>query len=129
MIQDEPVLECNWDVLLNFVNSPDEIRRAKRLNKYVSDINYPLTRSFLNNHYDSTGHDKRSFSYDCAASMYSYYLMFYGYKVGSGSGALPASKGGQGVSFGTNPFFGLFNLDSPWLWILIALGIVIAVKK
>lgn len=135
MIKDE-ILECDWNKTLSVYNSETERNRVKRFNANLIMAQYPLTRDYLNNYFNENKFsfsDYKSFIYDCSASMYSYFVMTFGYKPGSdgtGKKILPgASPGGKGVSFGFNPFFGLFNIDNPMLWILLILAGIIIIKK
>lgn len=128
-------LECRFPVLLNFVNSSVEISRVTRLNKNISRALYPLTENFLKNYYSSTNYSnlKKTFKNgNCAADVYSYFVMSYGFVNGTGS-----NSGASGAnSSGLNPF-GLVNADLgfnlgglSWLWWL-AIGFVVykVVKK
>lgn len=130
----DPILECNWNNTLNTYNSIQERNRVRQINPNLISANYPLTREFLNNYFNTnkfsfSGYS--SFIYDCAASMYSFFIMTFGFKQSGnqGGGALPAVPGGGGISFGFNPFFGLFDISNPLLWILLALGVVVLIKK
>jgi len=131
----DPVLECNWNTVLPVYNSSDERNRVKKFNPNLIMASYPLTREYLNNHFSNNKYgfsNYSSFIYDCAASMYSFFIMTYGYAPGTGgtiNKAIPAVPGGQGISYGFNPFFGLFDIDNPMLWILLALAGIIIVKK
>lgn len=131
----DPVLECNWNNTLPVYNSTEEKNRVRRINPNLSKAVYPLTREFLNNYFSTNKfsfNNYSSFIYDCSASMYSFFVMTYGYEQSghsSGGNALPAVPGGGGISFGFNPLFGLIDVDSPIFWILlIAVGIIV-VKK
>lgn len=131
----DPVLECNWNNVLNIYNSSDERNRIKKINPNLIVASYPLTREYLNNYFNNNKFnfsDYSSFIYDCAASMYSFFIMTYGYKPGTGGTvgkALPAQPGGQGISFGFNPFFGLFDVGNPMLWILLGIAAIVIVKN
>lgn len=129
-------LECDWNIVLPIYNSSEEINRVKKINPNLRNALYPLTRNYLNTYFNNSKFDfsnYESFIPDCATSMYSFFVMTFGYVPGTGGNkgvrALPAVPGGQGISFGTNPFFGLFDLNSPILWILLAIVGVIAIKK
>ena len=135
-LNDNPNLECSWSVLMPFINSSSERNRAIGINPNIRVAPYPLTSTYLNNYFDNNVFDLQSFSEtfyrDCAASMYSYFLMTFGYSPGTGGNngkPLPARPGGQGISFGLNPFFGLFDLDNPLLWILLIAAGAVVVKK
>ena len=135
-LKENPSLECEWSILLPFINSSGERSRAISINSNINVAPYPLTRSFLNTYFDNNKFNmanyQTTFFRDCAASMYSYFLMTFGFSPGTGGGGgkpLPAKPGGQGISFGVNPFFGLFDLDSPALWLLLLLGGAIVVRK
>jgi hypothetical protein len=134
MIND-PQLECNWNVVLSVYNSDTERNRVKQINPNLNVSVYPLTRDYLNNHFQNNKFgfsNYSSFVYDCAASMYSFFVMTYGYVPGTGgtiTKAIPAVPGGQGISFGFNPFFGLIDISNPMFWILLALGLIILIKK
>ena len=131
----EPILECNWNNALPVYNSSAERNRVRKINPNLFAAGYPLTREYLNQYFDEnkfsfSGYS--SFVKDCAASMYSFFIMTYGYKQSGTTGggqALPAVPGGGGISFGFNPFFGLFDIDNPLLWILLAIGVVVLIKK
>jgi hypothetical protein len=131
----DPVLECSWEVTLPVYNSWEERDRVKKINPRLINAPYPLTRDFLNSYFDNTKFNfsgYSSFIRDCSASMYSYFVMSFGYTPGTttgGSGALPAIPGGAGISYGLNKFFGLFDLNSPILWILILIIGGVAIKK
>lgn len=131
----DPVLECDWNILLPIINSTDERNRVKRINPNLVSASYPLTRDYLNSYFNNNKFsfsDYKSFVYDCSASMYSFFVMTFGYVPGTGGSRnlpLPAQPGGQGVSFGFNPFFGLFDVDSPILWILLILAGALVIKK
>lgn len=132
-LKENPVLECDWNKLLPIYNSDQEKNRVKRINPNLRVANYPLTREMLNNHYNQNKFNfSGSFIYDCGASMYSFFVMTFGYVPGTGGSKnfpVPAVPGGQGVSFGFNPFFGLFDIDNPTLWILLILVGAVVVKK
>lgn len=135
-LKDEYSLECNWDIVLPVYNSINEKNRVIKINPNLKIANYPLTRNYLNEYFKThkfNFSNYSSFIYDCAASMYSFFIMTYGYKAATGGNtgnqALPAVPGGQGISFGFNPFFGVINLDSPILWILLAVAGVLIFKK
>ena len=131
----DPVLECNWTTVLPVYNSAIEKNRVKKINPNLVMASYPLTREFLNNHFNENKFgfsNYSSFIPDCAASMYSFFIMTFGYAPGTGgtiNKAIPAVPGGQGISYGFNPFFGLFDINNPILWILLAAVGIIAVKK
>jgi hypothetical protein len=131
----DPILECNWDVTLPVYNSIEERNRVKKINPNLWSASYPLTRTFLNDYFNKNKFSFSSYSsfvYDCAASMYSFFLMTYGYNQSGnqgGASALPAVPGGGGISYGFNPFFGLFDIDNPLLWILLAIGGILIYKK
>ena len=120
------VLECDWNKVLPLYNSIEERNRVTRINRNLRIANYPLTRNFLNSHFNQSDWSmKSSFNYDCAASMYSYFIMSFGKSEGGASSNFPVPTG-AGVSTGYNIFnpFG-FDLDilPGWLWFLI-LGVV-----
>lgn len=130
----DPVLECSWLNTLPVYNTTAERNRVNRINPNLRIAPYPLTREFLNNYFNEnkfsfSGYS--SFIPDCAASMYSFFVMTYGYKQSGtkGGGALPAVPGGGGISYGFNPFFGLLDIDNPVLWIVLVLAGVLVYKK
>jgi hypothetical protein len=131
----DPVLECNWINTLPVYNSSTERNRVKRINPNLVTAGYPLTREYLNSYFEQNKFsfsNYSSFIPDCAASMYSFFIMTFGYQQSgsnAGGGALPAKPGGGGISYGFNPFFGLFDIDNPILWILLLAGGIILVKK
>ena len=132
----DPVLECDWNKTLYEYNSIQERNRVRQINPNLMLASYPLTREYLNTYYNNNKFSfsgYTSFVYDCAASMYSFFIMTFGYKQSANSGggnkAFPAVPGGGGISFGFNPFFGFFDINNPLLWILFALGIVVLIKK
>ena len=53
----------------------------------------------------------------------------FGQEVDKNRQAIAAQPGGQGISFGFNPFFGLFNMDSPILWILLLVAGFFVIKN
>lgn len=136
-LKDNPNLECDWTVLMPFINSNSERTRAISINNNIRVAPYPLTSTYLNNYFDNNKFNLANFNQtfyrDCAASMYSYFLMTFGYSAGTGGNnpslPVPARPGGGGVSFGVNPFFGLFDIDSPLLWLLMAIAAGVIVKK
>ena len=129
----DPVLECDWNVL-SIYNSQAERNRVVKINPNLRLAPYPLTREYLNSYFDNNKFELsgNQFIRDCSASMYSYFVITYGYTpktVHGGGSALPAVPGGSGISYGFNPYFGLFDIDSPILWfLLIGLGIIV-IKK
>ena len=130
----DPVLECNWDNVLAVYNSQAEKNRVRKINPNLITASYPLTREFLNSYFENNKFSfsgYKSFIYDCAASMYSFFIMTFGFEQSgnNGGGALPPAPGGGGISYGFNPFFGLFDIDNPILWILLAIGGVLVYKK
>lgn len=84
--------------------------------------NYPLTRNYLNNYFNQSDWNiKSSFNYDCAASMYSYFIMAFGRTEGGGASNFPVATG-AGVSTGynfLNPLGIDFDVLPNWLWFLI----------
>lgn len=125
------VLECNWQNVLTYANSSNGILNAKKQNRNITDLNFPLTRNYLNNYYSSTNFEnlKKSYKpYDCAAAMYSYWLMSYGHGT-TGTGQNPyGGAAGALPSTGFNPY-GAFdwNVLPNWLWLalLIAGGLFV----
>jgi len=127
----EILLECDWNKVLPYANSSAGISNAISQNRNIKANLFPLDRQYLNNYYNQTSfvNLKKSFKpYNCAAAMYSYWLMSYGTgttgtgqsAAGQVSGALPST--------GFNPY-GLidWNILPAWLWIalLIALGLFV----
>ena len=136
MFKDNYSKECDFAILLPYINSSVEKSRARILNKNVSLSLYPLTKNYLVNHYLNTNYSnlKKSFSnVNCAADVYSYFIQSYGYRIGTGSDATASSA----QSSGLNPFFGVnadlgFNFGSigSYLWlILIGAGLLYWNKK
>jgi hypothetical protein len=130
-------LECDYATLLNFINTPVEKNRAIRYNRNIKASLYPLTENFLRSVYLNTDYSNLKDTYNninCAAGVYSYFLMSYGRTVNAGTTASGATSGNN--SSGLNPF-GLFNADLgfnlggiSWLWwLLIAAGVYKVVKK
>lgn len=136
MLRDDPFYkECSFDVILSFANSETEKQRAKKQNSNLKLVAYPLTKNFLQTYYLSTNFSnlKKTFTdINCAADVYSYFVMSYGYKTGTNSGG----ASGAGQSSGLNPFSPFkvdlgFNFGSfgSWLWIiLLGYGIYKATK-
>lgn len=128
-------LECDFSKLLPFINSQNEIDRAVKFNRYVKKSFYPLDEKFLKEYYNKTdfANLKKTFkNINCAADVYSYFLMSYGFKVGSEIGSDFASGAN---SSGLNPLFGInadlgFNLGAfSWLWLLILAAGIYVIKK
>jgi len=122
-------LECDWFKLLPVVNNTDEINRVKKINPNIKLAPYPLTRQFLNNYFlNSEFNIKSQFTFDCAASMYSYFLNTYGYSPG-GASNFPIATGAGGASSGLNPA-GFINVDlfPPWLLALLLVGVIVFFK-
>ena len=122
-IQQEPVLECDWNAILPFANSTEERLRIQKYNKALLYAPYPLTRDYLNNYYNLTNFYLKQFlpQYDCASAMYTYWHSTYKQTSQTGGGGSKAMQGrrGEGTSYGFNPFFGF---DSPLgfgLWAFI----------
>lgn len=122
-------LECDWIKLLPVANSEHERNRVLQINPNVRMAPYPLTRNFLNNYFmQSDFNIKNKFNYDCAASMYSYFLNTYGYTPGGG-GNFPIPTGAGGASSGINPGgFINANLFPPWLLGLLLVGLIVLFK-
>lgn len=127
MIKDDPFYkECDFNIILSFANSDAEKRRAVYQNKNLKSAPYPLTKNFLQSYYSNAAFSnlKKTFNnINCAADVYSFFVMSFGYREGSGTSTGGAS-GAQ--SSGLNPFspvkvdlgftFGSFGV---WLWILL----------
>lgn len=127
----ELILECDWNKILSYANSSAGINAAKNQNRNITSAVYPLTQNYLNQYYSNTNfvNLKKSFKpYNCAAAMYSYWLMSYG--TGTGGVGQEPSGGAAGAipSTGFNPY-GLidWNVLPSWLWIglLIGLGLIV----
>ncbi|MBK9285054.1 MAG: hypothetical protein IPM51_12175 [Sphingobacteriaceae bacterium] len=128
--------ECDFNTILSFANSQTEKTRALRQNSNLKNAPYPLTKNFLQSYYNSRPFSnlKNTFkNVNCAADVYSYFVMTYGFNVGS-SGTGTASAAGQ--SSGLNPFSPFkidlgFNFGSTGLllWLLIAGLVVYKVTK
>lgn len=122
----EFVLECDWNKVLSYANSSAGISAAKNQNRLIDVSLFPLSRNYLNNYYSSTNfvNLKKSFKpYDCAAAMYSYWLMSYG-KGTSGVGNEPTGGASGAIpSTGFNPY-GAFNWNvlPNWLWLLLLIA-------
>ena len=127
--------QCDFDIILSFANSESEKQRARSQNINVKNAPYPLTKNFLQQYYLSKDYSnlKNTFKdVNCAADVYSFFVMTYGLKVGSNSNG----ASGAGQSSGLNPFSPVkvdlgFNFGSfgSWLWILlIGFGIYKATK-
>lgn len=83
MLMDDPLLECDWSKVLPVYNSTAERNRVIGINPNLRLANYPLTREYLNNYYKNNKFNISNYSsafyFDCAASMYSYFIMTFGY--------------------------------------------------
>ena len=122
-------LECDWNKLLPVANGNHERNRVIQINPNVRMAPYPLTRNFLNDYFMRSNFTiKNQFNYDCAASMYSYFLNTYGYQPGGG-GNFPIPTGAGGASSGINPA-GFINADlfPPWLLGLLLVGVIVFFK-
>lgn len=128
--------ECSFDIILAYANNDAERNRAIRLNRNIKNAVYPLTKNYLQNIYNGSDYSnlKKSFvDVNCAADVYSYFIMSYGKAEGSQEGSKYASGAG---SSGLNPF-GLFDADlgfnfggyAFWLWLLIAGVVIYKVKN
>ena len=128
----DAVLECDWMIVLPVYNTSQERNRVISFNYNIRNAVYPLTRNYLNGFYNQTNYQHKSyFNFDCAASMYSYFLTFYGRPAGYGASNFPFATG-AGVSTGynfLNPLGVDWDILPGWLWILILIGAVIVVKK
>ena len=129
---------CDFTSLLAIVNQSNEITRAKKQNRFITNQIYPLTKSFLQNYYlnSSFASYKKTFNdVNCAAKVYSYFLATYGY-----SSEGEAQK--AGAAFQTNSsglgLLGLFDLDlgfnlgdllKNYWWILALIGVGYYIKE
>lgn len=128
-------LECDFNKLLPFINSETEINRVVNFNKHIRKSFYPLNESFLKEYYTKTdfANLKKTFkNSSCAADVYSYFVMSYGYKNGSELGrdfASGANSSGLNPLFGVNANLG-FNLGQfSWLWLLLLAAGIYIMKK
>ena len=130
-------LECDYVALLSFINSTTEKNKAIRFNRNIKSSLYPLTENFLRSVYLNTNYSNLKNTYsniNCAAQVYSYFLMSYGKTNGNGATTTTGATGAN--SSGLNPF-GFINADLgfnlgglSWLWwLIIAAGVYKVVKK
>ena len=128
------VLNCDFSSLLNVVNQQSEIIRAKKQNRFITNNLYPLTKNFLQSYYLNspfTSYKKTFKDVECAAQVYSYFLMTYGYSSeaavaqNAGSAFSPNSSGlGLLGQFNLDLGFNLGELLKSYWWILALIGVI-----